>query len=133
MPQDCPLKQNGVYSFAYLLRAAMCCLASSAQGCIAASRRAHITRVRCRARWKWALQLHWVDLPLYLHSSSCTQFGYEDLMAPLVAEACVSVLPKSATNFSVDNVRYVFAPGLPSACSIGLSRCEPGCCVLAPC
>jgi hypothetical protein len=35
------------------------------------------------------------------------QHGYEDLMAPLVAQACIAVLPKDVKNFNVDNVRCV--------------------------
>lgn len=31
--------------------------------------------------------------------------GYEDLLAPLVAQACIDVCPKNPTNFNVDNVR----------------------------
>mmetsp|Transcript_31717 Transcript_31717/g.57630 ORF Transcript_31717/g.57630 Transcript_31717/m.57630 type:complete len:543 (-) Transcript_31717:57-1685(-) len=31
--------------------------------------------------------------------------GYEDVLAPLVAEACIEVCPKNAHNFNVDNVR----------------------------
>lgn len=37
--------------------------------------------------------------------------GYERILAPLVAEACVSVLPKNEKNFSVDNVRVVKIQG----------------------
>jgi len=37
--------------------------------------------------------------------------GYETLLAPLVAEACVAVLPKNENNFSVDNVRVVKIQG----------------------
>ena len=33
------------------------------------------------------------------------QFGYEQTIAPLVAKACVSVMPKNPYNFAVDNVR----------------------------
>jgi len=33
------------------------------------------------------------------------QSGFEDVLCPLVARACVSVLPKNAKNFNVDNVR----------------------------
>ena len=36
---------------------------------------------------------------------------YEELLAPLVAEACVAVLPKNENNFSVDNVRVVKIQG----------------------
>ncbi|KAJ9525435.1 hypothetical protein QJQ45_003170 [Haematococcus lacustris] len=33
--------------------------------------------------------------------------GYEDMLAQLVAEACIDVLPKNPVNFNVDNVRVV--------------------------
>ena len=35
------------------------------------------------------------------------QYGYESFLAPLVAEACLAVMPKNAFNFQVDNVRVV--------------------------
>lgn len=35
------------------------------------------------------------------------QYGYEQFLAPLVAEACLAVMPKNAFNFQVDNVRVV--------------------------
>ncbi|CAK9182126.1 unnamed protein product, partial [Ilex paraguariensis] len=33
------------------------------------------------------------------------QFGQEDILCPLIAEACIQVCPKNPTNFNVDNVR----------------------------
>src|SRR5690349_16219153 len=33
------------------------------------------------------------------------QYGVEQFLAPLVAEACLTVMPKDPTNFNVDNVR----------------------------
>ncbi|KAG5627587.1 hypothetical protein H5410_012805 [Solanum commersonii] len=33
------------------------------------------------------------------------QFGLEDVLCPLVAEACIQVCPKNPANFNVDNVR----------------------------
>lgn len=33
------------------------------------------------------------------------QHGREDLLAPLVAQACIQILPKTGLTFSVDNVR----------------------------
>lgn len=33
------------------------------------------------------------------------QFGFESLLSKLVAEACISVMPKNTFNFNVDNVR----------------------------
>jgi len=35
------------------------------------------------------------------------QFGYEQFLSKLIAEACVAVMPKKPDNFSVDNVRVV--------------------------
>lgn len=35
------------------------------------------------------------------------QFGYESLLAPLVADACLTVMPSHPSNFTVDNVRVV--------------------------
>lgn len=37
--------------------------------------------------------------------------GYEDLLCPIIAEACVDVCPKNPINFNVDNVRVVKIPG----------------------
>ena len=39
------------------------------------------------------------------------QYGYEDLLAPLVAQACIDVLPENPKNFNVDNVRVVKVMG----------------------
>lgn len=36
---------------------------------------------------------------------SSKQYGYEDLLAPLIAKACVQVCPRNPHNFNVDNVR----------------------------
>lgn len=33
------------------------------------------------------------------------QFGQEDVLAPLIADACIQVCPKNPVNFNVDNVR----------------------------
>lgn len=33
------------------------------------------------------------------------QYGYEQFLAPLVAEACLAVMPNNPFNFQVDNVR----------------------------
>ena len=33
------------------------------------------------------------------------QFGQEDFLAGLIAEACIHAMPASATRFNVDNVR----------------------------
>lgn len=40
-------------------------------------------------------------------SVSSKQIGYEDLLAPLIAEACIDVVPTNPHNFNVDNVRIV--------------------------
>ena len=39
------------------------------------------------------------------------QSGNEDLLAPLVAEAVLAVMPKNPINFNVDNVRVVKVMG----------------------
>jgi len=36
---------------------------------------------------------------------STKQAGFEDVLCPLIASACVAVVPKNARNFNVDNVR----------------------------
>jgi len=38
-------------------------------------------------------------------SIGAKQHGNEEFLAPLVAKACLSVMPKNSTNFNVDNVR----------------------------
>jgi T-complex protein 1 subunit theta len=35
------------------------------------------------------------------------QFGYEDMLAKVVAKACIQVLPKKVSKFNVDHVRVV--------------------------
>lgn len=42
---------------------------------------------------------------------SAKQFGFEDVLAPLIAEACIMVCPKNPVNFNVDNVRTIKIPG----------------------
>ena len=44
-------------------------------------------------------------------SISSKQHGYEDLLAPLVAQACIDVVPPNPANFNVDNVRVVKIQG----------------------
>merc|ERR1711974_55550 len=39
------------------------------------------------------------------------QYGYEDLLAPIVAKACVQILPDNPKNFNVDNVRVIKVVG----------------------
>eukprot|EP01103_Thecamoeba_quadrilineata_P012180 TRINITY_DN3077_c0_g1_i1.p1 TRINITY_DN3077_c0_g1~~TRINITY_DN3077_c0_g1_i1.p1 ORF type:complete len:415 (+),score=84.59 TRINITY_DN3077_c0_g1_i1:144-1247(+) len=36
---------------------------------------------------------------------SSKQFGWEEILAPLVAQACIQILPKSTKQFNVDNIR----------------------------
>lgn len=38
-------------------------------------------------------------------SISSKQYGYEDMLAPLIAQACIQVLPNNPSQFNVDNVR----------------------------
>lgn len=41
-----------------------------------------------------------------IHSAvAAKQFGQEDMLCPLIAQACLSVMPKNVYNFNVDNVR----------------------------
>jgi T-complex protein 1 subunit theta len=40
-------------------------------------------------------------------SVSSKQLGYEDLLCPLIAQACIDVVPANPHNFNVDNVRTV--------------------------
>ena len=42
-------------------------------------------------------------------SVSSKQFGYEDLLCPLIAQACIGVCPKNPVSFNVDNVRCLLA------------------------
>jgi T-complex protein 1 subunit theta len=56
------------------------------------------------------LRVHHVALQVALRlrgSVSSKQIGYEDLLAPLIAEACIDVVPTNPHNFNVDNVRIV--------------------------
>jgi T-complex protein 1 subunit theta len=48
---------------------------------------------------------------------SAKQYGFEEILAPLVAKACVSVCPKNPANFNVDNVRTIKIPGTLNECS----------------
>jgi len=38
-------------------------------------------------------------------STASKQYGYEDLLTPLISKACIDVCPKNSNNFNVDNVR----------------------------
>jgi T-complex protein 1 subunit theta len=44
-------------------------------------------------------------------SLSSKLYGFEKVLSPLVAKACISVCPKNSGNFNVDNVRVVKIPG----------------------
>ena len=44
-------------------------------------------------------------------SLSSKLYGFEKVLSPLVARACISVCPKNAANFNVDNVRVVKIAG----------------------
>ncbi len=50
-------------------------------------------------------------------SISSKQPGWEDLLASLIADACIQVCPKNAGNFNVDNVRTVKIVGSGLAAS----------------
>ncbi|KAL7138691.1 hypothetical protein ABFS83_10G180700 [Erythranthe nasuta] len=46
------------------------------------------------------------DVILRMRSAVASkQFGQEDILCPLIAEACIQVCPKNPVNFNVDNVR----------------------------
>ena len=45
---------------------------------------------------------------------SAKQYGNEDTLAPLIADACITVCPENPVNFNVDNVRTVKMPGARS-------------------
>ncbi|AQK58420.1 T-complex protein 1 subunit theta [Zea mays] len=46
------------------------------------------------------------DVVLRMRSAVASkQFGQEDMLCPLVADACIQVCPKNPANFNVDNVR----------------------------
>lgn len=42
---------------------------------------------------------------------SSKTYGYEDVLAPLIAEACITVVPSNEANFNVDNVRVIKIQG----------------------
>jgi T-complex protein 1 subunit theta len=42
---------------------------------------------------------------------SSKQFGWEEILAPLVAQACIQILPQGTTSFNVDNVRVAKIQG----------------------
>ena len=44
-------------------------------------------------------------------SIASKQYGYENVLASLVSDACIAVVPKNPVNFNVDNVRVVKIPG----------------------
>jgi T-complex protein 1 subunit theta len=46
------------------------------------------------------------EVTKYLKTAvSSKQYGYEDLLAPLIAKACIQILPKNPKAFNVDSVR----------------------------
>jgi T-complex protein 1 subunit theta len=51
-------------------------------------------------------------------SMSSKQYGQEDILCPLVAEACIDVCPKNPHNFNVDNVRVVKLNGAALSSSV---------------
>lgn len=53
------------------------------------------------------------------------QFGFEDVLAPLIAKACISVCPGNPVNFNVDNVRTVKIPGADASSCARLSTMAP--------
>ncbi len=54
-----------------------------------------------------------VDVTAALRSAiAAKQYGLENVLAPLVARACIQILPKDPTTFNVDNVRCVKIPGM---------------------
>ena len=44
-------------------------------------------------------------------SVSSKQYGFEDLLCPLIDQACIDVCPKNPNNFNVDNVRVIKITG----------------------
>ncbi|KAK9827683.1 hypothetical protein WJX81_008031 [Elliptochloris bilobata] len=47
-----------------------------------------------------------------IKGSVCSKmYGFEDLLSPLIAQACIEVVPSNPANFNVDNVRVVKIPG----------------------
>ena len=44
-------------------------------------------------------------------SVSSKQYGFEDLLCPLIAQACIDVCPKNPNSFNVDNVRVIKITG----------------------
>lgn len=63
-------------------------------------------------------------------SVSSKLHGYESLLAPLIAEACIDVVPTNPANFNVDNVRVVKISGEVGG-SVGSSGGVPVPCRLA--
>ena len=42
---------------------------------------------------------------------SSKQYGYEDLLSPLIAKACIQILPKDPKDFNTDLIRVIKIPG----------------------
>ena len=47
------------------------------------------------------------DSSILLASDKLYRYGYEEFLTPMIAQACIQILPRSATSFNVDNVRYL--------------------------
>lgn len=48
----------------------------------------------------------------YLKSAiAAKQYGYENFLSPIIAKACIDVLPKNPQHFNVDNVQIIFEFG----------------------
>jgi T-complex protein 1 subunit theta len=45
------------------------------------------------------------EIVKYLKSAIASkQYGYEDILTPIIAKACIEVTPKNPSHFNVDNV-----------------------------
>ena len=44
-------------------------------------------------------------------SLASKQYGYENLLGPLIAKACIQILPKDPRDFNTDLIRVVKIPG----------------------
>eukprot|EP01061_Rhynchopus_euleeides_P033544 TRINITY_DN562_c4_g1_i1.p1 TRINITY_DN562_c4_g1~~TRINITY_DN562_c4_g1_i1.p1 ORF type:complete len:553 (+),score=231.23 TRINITY_DN562_c4_g1_i1:47-1660(+) len=68
-------------------------------------------------------------LPALLSSIASKQYGYEEVLAKLVTDACINVTAKNSKNFNVDNVRILKVHGA----SIHDSTMIRGFCILRGC
>ena len=54
----------------------------------------------------------WVQVAQRITGAVASRFyGYESVLSPLIADACIAVCPKNPTSFNVDNVRVAKIPG----------------------